>query len=167
VLVPEALLQAVEKPSAVLTPVEAKEQKTAVPVKPKRRPDPKPKRRDRHKESTAASARSRASALSQQSSAQSVTGSIASANYRSIVAAELNRRKFYPPAARSSGANGVVVVTFTVGGDGRIARHAITRSSGQPALDSAVHQMMAAVSLPPPPGGSFRATVPIRFDITP
>jgi len=41
----------------------------------------------------------------------------------------------------------------------------LTRSSGQSALDNAVHQMMAAVSLPPPPGGSFQPTVPIRFDI--
>jgi protein TonB len=92
-------------------------------------------------------------------------GSIASANYRSIVAADLNRRKFYPPSARAAGTQGVVVVTFTIGTDGRVAQHAISRSSGRPVLDRAVHQMMAAVSLPPPPGGRFRATVPIRFDI--
>jgi protein TonB len=94
-----------------------------------------------------------------------VTGSIASANYRSIVAAELNRRKFYPPAARSSGLEGVVVVDFTIGASGRVTRHAILRSSGQPLLDEAVHHMMASLALPPPPGGSFRARVPVRFDI--
>lgn len=167
VLVPEALLQAVEKLDAPLMPLEAKEQKIAEPVEPKREVERKPKRRERHKETAVASAHSRASALAQQSTAQSVTGSIASANYRAIVAAELNRRKFYPSAARSSALHGVVVVTFTVGADGRVAHHTINRSSGQPALDGAVHQMMAAVTLPPPPGGSFHATVPIRFDIAP
>ncbi|HVZ51909.1 MAG TPA: energy transducer TonB [Pseudolabrys sp.] len=135
--------------------------------RPKPKPKPKPKQHERARRSSAASARSRASAVAQQSQAQSVTGSIASADYRSIVAAELNRRKFYPPEARASGVNGVVVITFTVGADGHVARHAISRSSGQPVLDGAVHRMMAAVVLPPPPGGSFHATVPIRFDLAP
>ena len=82
-----------------------------------------------------------------------------------MLSAELNRRKFYPPAARSSGVQGVVIVAFTVGLSGQVTGHSITRSSGQPALDQAVHQMMASVSLPPPPGGVFRASVPIHFDI--
>lgn len=123
----------------------------------------KPKRHDRTNQPATAS--SRASALARQSNAHVVTGSIASANYRSVVAAELNRRKFYPPLARAAGAQGVVVVTFIIGADGHVAHHAISRSSGRPVLDRAVHRMMAAVSLPPPPGGRFRATVPIRFDI--
>ena len=59
-----------------------------------------------------------------------------------------------------------MVVDFAVGANGRVTRHAITQSSGQGSLDQAVHQMMASVSLPPPPGGVFRATVPIRFDIS-
>lgn len=161
-LVPQAALQAVESDKATLTPAETAEKQVPQP-KPKRVAKRKPKRHDRT--TWAAAARSRASALARQSDARTVTGSIASANYRSIVAAELNRRKFYPPAARSSGAQGVVVVTFTIGADGRVARHAISRSSGQPLLDGAVRQMMTALSLPPPPGGRFRATVPIRFDI--
>ena len=80
--------------------------------------------------------------------------------------AELNRHKRYPEAARASGAQGVVVVSFVVGPSGRVVSHAVTRSSGQAVLDSAVGQMMAAVRLPPPPGGSFRASAPIRFSFS-
>jgi protein TonB len=132
------------------------------PVKPAR---PEKKMKPHRKPSEATAARSKASALARQAMANAVTGGEAGATYRSIVAAELNRRKFYPPAARASGVEGVVTVTFTVGASGHVTGHAITRSSGQPALDQAVHQMMAAISLPPPPGGVFRATVPIRFDL--
>lgn len=171
-LVPEAELQAVEKEQTALKPVETVERQVPQPKpKPKHKPKPKrhvakhePKRHDRKRQHATAS--SRASALAQRSQARAVTGSIGSANYRSIVAAELNRRKFYPPAARAIGAHGVVVVTFTVGASGRVVHHAIRRSSGQVVLDRAVHQIMAAISLPPPPGNRFRATVPIRFDIT-
>lgn len=132
------------------------------PVKPAR---PENKVKPHRKPSEATAARSKASALAQQAMANAVTGGEAGATYRSIVAAELNRRKFYPPSARASGVEGVVTVIFTVGAGGHVTGHAITRSSGEPALDQAVHQMMAAVSLPPPPGGVFRATVPIRFDL--
>lgn len=123
------------------------------------------KRKDKEHATEAAEARARSHArAAAQSPDSTVTGSVASANYRSLVAAELNRRKFYPAAARSSGARGVVLVNFTVGSSGHVTQHSIARSSGQPALDQAVHQMMASVSLPPPPGGVFRASVPIHFD---
>lgn len=165
-LVTEATIRAVENPMAVLEPVKTLDQASPQPrAKPKRQMAAR--QRERHeteKQSNSASASSRASAVAHESHAETVTGSMASANYRSIVAAELNRRKFYPAVARSSGIQGVVVVTFTIGADGRVVRHAIARSSGQPTLDEAVHQMMAAMSLPPPPGGMFGATVPIRFD---
>jgi len=93
-------------------------------------------------------------------------GATASANYRSLVVAELNRRKFYPPAARDSGTKGVVVVAFSIGNSGTIVGYKITKSSGNGVLDGAIHQMMKAVSLPPPPGGSFHASVPIYFDLS-
>lgn len=160
---PQRLVLAVE-PTAEVQAVETREiDDNREPTK----PTPKARRKDKEPATEATEARSRARArATAQSPDHTVTGSVASANYRSIVAAELNRRKFYPPAARSSGARGVVVVNFTVGSGGHVTQHAITRSSGQPALDQAVHQMMAAVSLPPPPGGVFRASVPIHFDFT-
>ena len=144
-----------DKPKAV-KPKEAKPKAAKQKAVKRKHKKPSPK-------ATADSARSQAHAVSQRASAQAAGGSQASANYRSIVAAELNRRKFYPPSARASGIEGVVVVKFTIGAAGSVISHHITRSSGQPQFDRAVHQMMASVSVPPPPGGSFRATVPIRF----
>jgi protein TonB len=134
------------------------------PKRPLAKDRPKQRERPAH-ESSHASAASRASAVAHHSTAETVTGSVASATYRSIVSAELNRRKFYPPDARAAGTEGVVTVSFTVGPSGRVANHSIIRSSGAPALDRAVDRMMAALALPPPPGGHFRATVPIRFDL--
>jgi protein TonB len=159
---PETLAYAINPEAKETQPTETKEVTEVLPEKvdlPKPRPE---KKKVAHKKPAAV--QSRARAVSQEAMA-SVTGAVASANYRSIVAAELNRRKFYPSSARASGAHGVVVVTFTVGAAGRVTHHSITRSSGQSELDGAIHQIMAAISLPPPPGGTFRATVPIRFDI--
>jgi protein TonB len=110
-----------------------------------------------------ASTASSASAPSRHSAVAGVSGGAASANYRALVMAELNRRKFYPSGAREQ--RGVVVVTFAIGSSGGVTSFSITRSSGVSALDGAVLQMMRSVSLPPPPGGSFRATVPVHFDL--
>jgi len=81
--------------------------------------------------------------------------------------AELNRRNRYPETAHSSGAQGVVLVTFTVDASGRVTSHATARSSGNPLLNGVVSGTMVSVSLPPPLGGSFRATAPIRFSLAP
>jgi protein TonB len=126
----------------------------------------KPQRAEDVRRSAAARASSRAAPASARASIAAPAGAAAVANYRSLVVAELNRRKFYPPSAREEGTEGVVTVAFTIGSSGRITQHAITRASGHAILDNAVHQMMARVELPPPPGGSFRAVVPIRFNIS-
>ena len=75
------------------------------------------------------------------------------------MAAEIARHKVYPVAARAAGATGSVGVVLTV------ASHAITRSSGNSAIDGEVHAMMAAIQAPPPPGGSFHAALTIRFSL--
>jgi len=106
---------------------------------------------------------SRAGMPSSRGSAGATTGAVSTATYRSLVIAELGRHKQYPPAALSAGVQGTVVVSFTIGSSGRVVAHSITRSSGSSALDSAVHRMMAAISLPPPPGGIYRATAPVQF----
>ena len=77
--------------------------------------------------------------------------------------AELNRRKFYPSGARD--VRGVVYVTFAIGSSGAVTSFSISRSSGNSVLDGAVLQMMRSVALPPPPGGSFRATAPVHFEV--
>lgn len=87
------------------------------------------------------------------------------AAYAGIVSAELGRHKIYPSEARAEGAQGTVYVTLSIGSSGAIVAHAITRSSGNSAIDAAVHQMVAASHPPPPPGGSFRGSVPIHFNL--
>lgn len=94
------------------------------------------------------------------------SGASSLAAYAALASAEIARRKYYPPAARADGAEGRVSVAFTVGSDGRISRHAITRSSGVASLDQVVSSIMAAVHLPSPPGGSFRGAVTLTFSLT-
>ena len=108
-------------------------------------------------------AASRATASSNRGRASAAAGAVSTASYRLLVIAELSRHKQYPPAALSAGVQGTVVVAFTIGPSGRVVAHTIARSSGSSALDSAVNRMMAAISLPPPPGGSYRATAPVQF----
>nr|WP_252393876.1 TonB family protein [Candidatus Rhodoblastus alkanivorans] len=86
-------------------------------------------------------------------------------NYGAIVAAALNRQKFYPASSRARGETGSVGVTFTVGGSGRIAGYSIYRSSGSSALDGAVRAMMARAHAPPPPGGAFHGSININFNL--
>ncbi len=88
----------------------------------------------------------------------------AATSYASLVAGEIRRHRHYPSAAREANVTGVVVVAFTVGPRGTIVAHSIQRSSGQAILDGAVHAMMGAVRLPPPPGGVFRSSVSVRFE---
>jgi protein TonB len=83
--------------------------------------------------------------------------------YGSLVNAELNRRKRYPPMARDMGIEGSVGVSFTVGASGRVVSHAITRPSGHASLDESVRSLMASVAFPPPPGGVFPYSTSIRF----
>ena len=84
--------------------------------------------------------------------------------YAALVAAEINRHKFYPAAARAAGALGSVGVAFSVGPSGAITSHSVTRSSGDSALDAAASQMLAAAHPPPPPGGSFHGATTIHFN---
>lgn len=88
----------------------------------------------------------------------------AAASYASLVAGEIRRHRHYPAAARDANITGVVVVAFTIGSSGRVSSHSIVRSSGHSVLDGAVRDMMVAVQLPPPPGGVFRSSIPVRFE---
>jgi periplasmic protein TonB len=108
---------------------------------------------------------SRAGSASGHATMGANVGAMATATYRALVIAELNRHKQYPDSARSAGIQGTAVVAFTIGPSGRVLRHSITRSSGNATLDNAVHQMMTELSLPPPPAGTFRATAPIQFTL--
>ncbi|WP_181184132.1 TonB family protein [Prosthecodimorpha hirschii] len=90
----------------------------------------------------------------------------ATAAYAAEVSAALRRLRHYPAAARDTGITGTVTVTFIIGPGGRVATHAIARSSGHPVLDQAARAILGNLALRPPPAGLFRATVPIRFELT-
>jgi len=89
------------------------------------------------------------------------------ASYGALVAAEINRHKYYPASARSAGIGGTLVVVFTIGAGGTVVSHAITRSSGSRELDATVPAMMAATHVPPPPNGRFRGSITLHFSLSP
>ncbi len=96
--------------------------------------------------------------------AKAAGGTTSSAPYARIVAAELARHKHYPSAARDQNITGTVSLRFTIGEAGTIIAKAILQSSGHPVLDEAAQVMLAAARFPPPPGGQFTASVPVRFE---
>lgn len=150
IVAPEAVPLPVAKPKPVLRPNkrDLAEQDDERPTSAERRSKTQAARLAAHR--GAAQGEAKASGLSR-------------ASYASLLSAELNRRKVYPSAARAAGVTGSVGVAFTIGASGRVTGHSILNSSGDAALDGAVHAMMAAVHAPPPPGGSFSTSTTIRF----
>jgi protein TonB len=73
------------------------------------------------------------------------------------------RRRIYPAEAASRGDEGTVMARVTIGPNGTAVSHAVVRGSGISSFDRVVPQIMARLSLPPPPGGHYTATVAIRF----
>jgi len=108
---------------------------------------------------------SRAGAVTGRGETGAASGGVSTADYRALVTAELNRRKQYPESARAAGVTGTVVITFTIGSSGRVTASSIVQSSGHGVLDSAARQTVSSLSLPPPPGGRYSATAPVRFSV--
>lgn len=169
---PESEPREPESTPPIPTPVP---QATVVPPpKPERHVDREPDAPKRHKKKperqrttkapirdTAAEEASNASARAANEEARRA----AAASYASLVLGELRRHRHFPAAARAEGIQGVALVAFTIGPSGTVVSHAIVRSSGHAVLDASVHDMMNAMRLPPPPGGSYHQTVPIRFEL--
>lgn len=74
-------------------------------------------------------------------------------------------RKLMPAHAMVEGAQGVVIVTFTIRADGTLAGAAITRPSGIPELDENFRRAILAAApyppLPPELGTTFRWAMPL------
>jgi protein TonB len=82
----------------------------------------------------------------------------------------LNRYKRYPEVARVHGAQGVVIVGFTIDHGGHLVASHIKKGSGSPALDEESLAMLKRASpLPAPPEQISRPTMeltlPIQFRI--
>ena len=97
----------------------------------------------------------------QQSAAPSAGGG--KPDYGTLVALALDRRKRYPPAARSAHETGSVRFAYVVNAAGRFASARLVQSSGHAALDDAAAQLFDEVRLPPPPAGLFRSVVTIHY----
>ena len=89
------------------------------------------------------------------------------ARWQSQLMAHLARRKRYPSAAQARGEEGVVEVRFSIDDRGNVLSAKVVRSSGHPALDDAVLDLMRRASpVPaPPPGVSRTISAPVEFDL--
>jgi protein TonB len=84
--------------------------------------------------------------------------------YGAVISAAIRARTVFPQSARGSG-GGVVLVAFVIGPSGRAVSASVARSSGDAALDRAALAAVRGVAAPPPPGGRYAATAPIRFNL--
>jgi protein TonB len=84
----------------------------------------------------------------------------------------LGRFKKYPPAARSRGTEGQVLIAFTVDSQGRVLDANVASSSGSSLLDrAALKAIKDAQPLPPPPmdklhNGTINLRAPFVFNLT-
>lgn len=96
----------------------------------------------------------------------------AAPSWESEVLGRLGRFKEYPPAARSRGTVGQVMVEFTMDGQGRVLDASIFTSSGSSLLDrAALRAVNRAQPLPIPPAdklsnGTVKLKAPFNFSLT-
>ena len=149
------------------TPDEPPPQKPAKPSTHKPSPEPRERKvRAAHREHAsdrATAATPRASGTMAGAHAEHAQTGAAEANYGILLRAEIMRRRIYPADAICRGDEGTVTARVTIGPNGTAVSHSVVRGSGITAFDRAVPQIMARLSLPPPPGGRYTATVAIRF----
>lgn len=82
----------------------------------------------------------------------------------------LSKHKRYPGEARNRRVEGVVTVSFSIDGTGRITNARILKASGSPLLDDEALAMLSRASplpAPPeaPPSGALNLSLPIQFNI--
>lgn len=91
-------------------------------------------------------------------------------SYLGRVLAQLNRFKQYPRSARQARIEGVVMLHFVMGADGRVRSFEIAKSSGRPVLDAeALALIQRAQPLPALPADyptrTLDAIVPVEFSL--
>jgi protein TonB len=89
------------------------------------------------------------------------------ANYNGLVSAHLRRYQQYPAAARSSGAAGSGMVTFSITASGSVTSARIAKGTGAAVLDQEILAMVRRASpFPAPPDGQPKSfTVPLHFSL--
>jgi periplasmic protein TonB len=87
--------------------------------------------------------------------------------YRTRLQSHLARYRIYPPAAQGAGQQGIVMLHFVVGRDGRVIDIWVEASSGTSLIDNeAVAAVMRAQPLPAFPGGwpdRLSVSLPVTF----
>jgi periplasmic protein TonB len=187
-LTPQASKQAIEetpKDIPLIEPSPAPEPEVALPTpRPEEKDEPKneeateavPEKQDAEQASaaplTTAPPRVEAEPARSSAPARGRTASAAQvqANWQKALIDQLNRHKRYPNAARSSRAQGVVVVAFRLDRSGQLIASRVTKTSGSPALDEeALAVLKRASPLPAPPaqvpGPMLDLVLPIQFRI--
>ena len=172
-----------EKPDVVAPPEQKPEPTPAKPEPTKIVPDQKPTPvkpkvvRAEAKKPTEAPPAPRTTAppkAERQAPAASAVSSGASAaaiaSYNQLVAAQLQRFKQYPPAAKAAGQQGVARLSFTLSRGGQVLASRLGGSSGHAALDAETMAMiLRAQPFPPfPPDmkqASMTFSVPVSFSI--
>jgi protein TonB len=159
---------ATENEAPAATPHEQPPQtKPAMPSTRKPKPEPRERRsrstQREHTRDPATTATARTSGTMAGTQAEHAQTGAAQANYGMLLRAEIMRCRIYPADAASRGDEGTVTARVTIGPNGTAVSHAVVRGSGIAAFDRVVPQIMARLSLPPPPGGRYTATVAIRF----
>jgi periplasmic protein TonB len=187
-LTPQASKQAIEetpKDIPLIEPSPAPEPEVALPTpRPEEKEEPKkeeateavPGKQDAEQASaaplTTAPPRVEAEPARSSAPARGRTASAAQvqASWQKALIDQLNRHKRYPNAARSSRAQGVVVVAFRLDRSGQLIASRVTKTSGSPALDEeALAVLKRASPLPAPPaqipGPMLDLVLPIQFRI--
>jgi protein TonB len=164
----EARQEVVEKKQEVVEPLPKLEQPSDVTV-PAEEPKPQQKSEQRPTPRTTATAPLRSDApIAQTPRAPSPGSSAANSlkRWRDLVMARLQSAKRYPSGG--AGAQGEVMIRFTLSRDGRVLGRSLIRSSGSSALDEEALAMVSrAAPFPPMPpeisGPSVILPVPVRF----
>ncbi len=94
------------------------------------------------------------------------------AAYVATLAAQLNRKKHYPMAARRARQEGTATLSLVIQRDGTVSDFSISESSGWEALDAAVLRMLErAQPLPAFPASiseeELRVKIPVSFSLNP
>jgi len=88
-----------------------------------------------------------------------VNAGMTSAEYASIVKKEIEKKRRRPVKALF----GVVNVAFCINKEGKAEAITIVKST-KTELETTARMIIAAIEVPPPPGGSFTGTIAIKFE---
>lgn len=164
---PDPVPQVEESPAPAVAPLPPKPPETPKLEKPpEKKLPPKPKKpltKPSHKSAprTASGPRSDQHAERTTASSEGVASAESVADWRSQVAAALNRNKRYPGGAD---AYGIPTIRMTIARSGVVSGVSVIVSSGSNELDTAaVETVRSASPLPPPPAGTTSLTFRMNF----